>query len=185
MTETVDVSHGDVVDFLIEQHREVRRLLDQVLATGGPSRQETFDVARAMLARHETAEEMVVRPLTRKMPGGEEIAQGRMDEENQAKKDLAELEKLDISSEEFVSAFTTFRSAVLNHAGAEEQLEFRALRDGTDAQTLASAQDKLQKAERAAPSHPHPSAKTTAMNYVAGPFASMLDRARDALSGRP
>ena len=33
-----------------------------------------------------------------------------------------------------------------------------------------------------APTHPHPTAKNNAMNYVAGPFASMLDRAKDAFS---
>ena len=40
----------------------------------------------------------------------------------------------------------------------------------------------MELAEKMAPTHPHPSAKTTTMNYVAGPFAAMLDRARDAFS---
>ena len=37
-------------------------------------------------------------------------------------------------------------------------------------------------AEKTAPTHPHPSARSTAMNYVAGPFAAVADRAKDAIS---
>jgi hypothetical protein len=38
-------------------------------------------------------------------------------------------------------------------------------------------------AESIAPTHPHPAAKTTAMNYVAGPIAGIIDRTRDAIKG--
>src|ERR687885_329359 len=94
MTENTAVdtgNTGDVVQFLLSQHQQIRTLLDSVLSAGGQARQGAFDDARELLARHQTAEKM-------------------------------------------------------------------------------------------APTHPHPSAKTTAMNYVAGPFAAMLDRARDAFS---
>jgi iron-sulfur cluster repair protein YtfE (RIC family) len=185
MTETTNASattSGDVISFLVQQHQEVRQLLAEVLTSVGTQRQQAFDTVREMLARHETAEEMVVRPLTRKIPDGASIAQGRMDEENDAKKELAELEKLDVSSPEFATAFSKFQAAVERHATAEEQLEFPALRNHTEPETLSSAQQKVEKAEKTAPTHPHPSAKTTAMNYVAGPFAAMLDRARDAFS---
>ena len=49
-------------------------------------------------------------------------------------------------------------------------------------EALQKARDRVKRAEAMAPTHPHPTAKTTAMNYVAGPFAAMLDRARDAFS---
>src|SRR5689334_25175223 len=94
MTENVRVvkdDAGDVIEFLLNQHQQVRGLLDDVLATTGEERQRYFDTVREMLARHETAEEMIVRPLTKKAPGGEEVAQGRMDEENEAKEVLADL----------------------------------------------------------------------------------------------
>ncbi len=184
MTETLstDTRSTDVVDFLQQQHEQVKGLLEQVLGTSGQQRKDAFDSVREMLARHETAEEMVVRPLTRKVPDGEAIAQGRMDEENEAKRELAKLEKLDVDSPEFTSSFETFRAAVRSHADAEEKLEFPALRRSADEGSLSSARQKVEKAEKTAPTHPHPSAKTTAMNYVAGPFAAMLDRARDAFS---
>ena len=71
---------------------------------------------------------------------------------------------------------------MLAHAEAEETQEFPFLRQSCDPDALVTARDRVKWAEAMAPTHPHPSAKTTAANYVAGPFASMLDRARDAFS---
>ena len=174
---------SDVVDFLVAQHQQVRTLLDDVLAASGEARQRAFDTVREMLARHETAEEMIVRPLTRRAPGGEQVAEGRFAEENRAKQVLADLEKMDVGGAEFTATFTEFRRSVLEHAQAEETQEFPLLRQNTDPEALVKARDRVRRAEEMAPTHPHPSAKTTAANYVAGPFAAMLDRARDAFSG--
>jgi hemerythrin superfamily protein len=174
----------DVVAFLVAQHEQLKVLLNGVLGTGGDERQRNFDQAREMLARHETGEEMIVRPLTRKAANGDAVADARMAEENDAKEVLARLEKMDVDSEEFQRLFTSFRQAVLDHAEAEERDEFPLLRRTTDPDALAKARERVEQAEKMAPTHPHPSAKTTAANYVAGPFAAMLDRARDLLSGK-
>jgi hemerythrin superfamily protein len=168
---------------LLDQHQTVRTLLDRVHSSSGKSRQAAFDEVRELLARHETGEEMILRPMTRRVPGGDSVAEGRMAEENEAKKVLAELEKLDVDSSEFDSMFQQFRSSVLEHADAEEREEFPLLRKGTfDEEDLFKAGGKLDNAEKMAPTHPHPSAKTTGMNYLAGPFAAMVDRARDLFS---
>lgn len=179
---TVPNDASDVIEFLLNQHQQVRGLMADVLATSGEERQRYFDEVREMLARHETAEEMIVRPLTRKAPGGTEVAEGRMEEENEAKEVLAKLEKMDVDSVEFTSMFQEFHRSVEAHAAAEERDEFPLLRQNTDADALVKARDRVKRAEQMAPTHPHPSARTTAMNYVAGPFAAMLDRARDAFS---
>src|SRR4051812_7517923 len=97
-----DTTHGDLVAQLLAQHELVRRAIDEVAkTTTAQTRQQAFDRLRELLARHETAEEMVVRPLTRGLDDGERVASARMDEENASKETLAELEKLDIASEEF------------------------------------------------------------------------------------
>src|SRR3954451_18659489 len=117
-------THGDVVSQLLSQHALVRTAIDAVAQTTTPeARQEAFDVLRELLARHETAEEMILRPLTRNIDGGKEIAEARMDEENDSKVVLAKLEKLDIASVEFARTFETFAGAVLTHAQAEENQE--------------------------------------------------------------
>jgi hemerythrin superfamily protein len=173
----------DVVAFLIAQHEELTVLLNGVLGHRGDERQRQFDLARALLARHETGEEMVLRPLTRHLPHGDAVADARMAEENEAKEVLARLEDLDVDTDEFVQLFTTFRRSVLDHAKAEEQDEFRLLRLHAEPDDLAKARERLQRVEKLAPTHPHPSARTTTANYVIGPFAALVDRARDFLRG--
>jgi hemerythrin superfamily protein len=174
---------GDLVAQLLAQHELVRAAIDAVAQTTTPTeRQDAFDALRELLARHETAEEMIVRPLTRGINGGETVASARMDEENESKDVLAKLEKLDIASEEFARTFETFAKAVLEHAQAEEVYEFPLLRSMLDAGKLEQAEKALLMAEKTAPTHPHPSARSTAMNYLTGPFAALTDRAKDAVS---
>jgi hypothetical protein len=183
VTIDLDATHGDVVTQLLAQHRLVRASIDDVAqTTTAEARQQAFDVLRELLARHEAAEEMIVRPLTRSIDLGEAIASARMDEENESKDVLAKLEKLDIASEEFARLFETFAQAVLTHAQSEEAFEFPLLHRHLDAEKLETAERQLLLAERMAPTHPHPSARSTAMNYVAGPFAALADRARDTIS---
>jgi len=173
---------GDLVDQLLEQHELVRRAIYGVARTTTvESRQEAFDALRELLSRHETAEEMIVRPLTRDINGGEDVAAARMEEENDSKDVLKDLERLDIASVEFARTFETFAKSVLEHAIAEETYEFPLLRQ-LDADELETAEKQFLLAEKTAPTHPHPSARSTAMNFVAGPLAAVADRARDAVS---
>lgn len=176
-------NHESGVDLLEQQHHQIRLLLTHVSdAPDGTIRQEQFDRLREMLAVHETAEELVVRPITRKdVPNGAAIAQSRMDEENQAKQVLAKLESLGADNAEFAQLFAQFRADVEEHAQHEEAEEFVELRAHTDSETQATMADRIRKAESAAPTHPHPSAKTTTANMVLGPFAAMVDRVRDAV----
>jgi hemerythrin superfamily protein len=179
----LDNRQGDVVAQLLAQHDQVRAAINDVAkTTTAESRQVAFDALRELLARHETAEEMIIRPLTRGIDGAEPVASARMDEENEAKVVLAELEKLDIASVKFARQFEKFAGAVLTHAQAEERQEFPLLRQNVDADKRRAAERMLLLAEKTAPTHPHPSARSTAMNYVAGPFAAMVDRVRDAIS---
>lgn len=187
MTQTIvidtDTTEGDVVAQLLVQHEQVRAAINAVAeTTTAEARQEAFDALRELLSRHETAEEMIVRPLTRGIDGGKAISAARMDEENESKVTLAKLEKLDIASVEFARLFEKFALAVLTHAQAEENHEFPLLRGNVDKEQLQRAEKLLLMAEKTAPTHPHPSARTTAANYIAGPVAAIVDRARDAIS---
>jgi hypothetical protein len=172
------------IDLLEHQHNEIRRLLGEVGdATDDEHRQAGFNELRALIAVHETAEEIVVRPVTRReVSDGEAIADARFEEENHGKVALAELEGLDTTSQEFSDLFAVFRKDIETHAKHEEELEFPALRDALDEATLRSMGEHIQRAESVAPTHPHPTATTTAANVVVGPLAAMVDRVRDALA---
>ena len=82
---------GDVIRILLEQHARLQTLFSQLKMATGESKQDLFDELRALLAVHETAEEMVLRPVTKKV-AGEEVAEARNQEEEQANQVLAELE---------------------------------------------------------------------------------------------
>ena len=173
----------DVVDFLKGQHQEIKSLLSQVESTRGEQRQRAFTHLRTLLAVHETAEEMVVHPKARRsIQNGEQVVDLRLDEENKGKRVLAELEKLDVDSTAFDEGFSRLHKDVLEHAENEEKDEFPQLAQALDEDQLQKMRKAAELAEKTAPTHPHPGVETGGQNMLAGPFASMMDRVKDALS---
>jgi len=183
MAEHVFNAHDDVVAFLHGQHNEIRRLFAETLdAAEKQTRETAFHELRRLLAVHETAEELVIRPMTRrKVPFGEGIADARLKEEKNAKDLLVSIEHMDMDSGKFVTALSELQAAVLTHAEQEETEEFPKLRDVFDDDDLKRAATMARVAESIAPTRPHPSANLATANLMLGPFASMLDRARDAM----
>lgn len=180
------INHADdVVSFLTNQHEQIKQLFSEVLATHGDARREAFTSLRRLLAVHETAEEEVVHPRAkREISGGEQIVGERLAEENDAKQTLAELEKLDVDSAEFETMFRKFNGDVEAHAESEERDEFSKLAAELDDEQLSRMRNAVRLAEATAPTRPHPGVESAPANMLAGPFASMLDRARDAITGK-
>lgn len=185
MTARTITSTADVVDYLRAQHESIRALFTETLdAPDAQTREAAFTRLRTMLAVHETAEEMVVHPrVRRKIVDGEQIVKDRLAEEHDAKVLLRDIEELPRDGAEFSKALIHLQAAVLKHAEAEEKLEFTELEAELDKDELAKLTEAVEIAERIAPTHPHPGVESAAANFAAGPFASVLDRARDALSG--
>jgi hemerythrin superfamily protein len=171
----------DVIDILLTQHGRVRELFSEVKSTDGEHKKQVFDELRALLAVHETAEEMILRPVSAKVAGAE-IADARNEEESQANKVLATLEKMDVTSADFDRQLAQFEQAVNLHAENEESQEFPRVREGIDAGQRAKMGAALTAVESFAPTHPHPStAGSPAAQWAVGPFASIVDRTKDAL----
>lgn len=178
-------SGEDVVAFLKGQHKQVKALFDEVLVSKGTEREKAFLRLRRMMAVHETAEEEIVHPVARRVvPNGDAIVRRRLSEESQAKTALAELEKLDFASGNFEARFRTLQADVIAHAESEESEEFSKLSDQLDANQLARMKKAAELAEAVAPTRPHPAVGSATANLLVGPFASMIDRARDALSAK-
>ncbi|TQJ91264.1 hemerythrin domain-containing protein [Streptomyces sp. SLBN-31] len=173
---------GDVVAILLEQHARIKELFATVKGAQGEAKKEAFDELRALLAVHETAEEMILRPVAADTAGKEE-ADARNEEEAEANKVLAALEKMDVTDAEFDAELAKFEQAVVEHAEHEEQEEFPAVRAGCTEEQLRKMGQRLQTVEKMAPTHPHPTAAgSPKAQWMTGPFASMVDRAKDALS---
>jgi len=176
-----ELGEGDVIRVLLEQHARIRELFDDVKDSSGEHKAHAFDELRALLAVHETAEEMVLRPATAKS-GRRDIADARNHEEAEANEVLKDLEKLDVASADFDRQLVSFQAAVTGHAEAEESEEFPVVMAECDQERRQAMGKQLRAAESIAPTHPHPStAGSTSAQYAGGPFASLVDRTRDAI----
>lgn len=171
-----------VIDLLLRQHEEVRGLFGEIETATGDARIAAFDRLRRLLAVHETAEEEIVHPFARRaIDGGAEIVEARLAEENKAKEMLAELEDIGPDGAGFGPKLTALRTAVLDHAEHEERDEFPYIEKQATQQQLAGMARAVQAAEALAPTHPHPGVESPMANVLVGPFASMMDRTRDAI----
>ncbi|WP_068175782.1 hemerythrin domain-containing protein [Mycobacterium sp. UM_CSW] len=184
MADMIVQSPEEVVAFLKAQHNLIEDMFDEVLHASDPkAREKPFVELRQLLAVHETAEEMVVHPRTRReVDGGDAIVDARLKEEHEAKELLSGIEKLDFTSQEFVDELTKLRDAVLDHARHEEDEEFPLLQKEVDANDLKRMGSAVRAAEAIAPTRPHPGVESAKLNFAVGPFASMLDRARDLIA---
>ncbi|HTQ19529.1 hemerythrin domain-containing protein [Mycobacterium sp.] len=178
-------SPTDVVDFLVNQHEQIKSLFAQTLSSSGEARERAFVELRRLLAVHETVEEEIVHPRAkRKIANGKAVVGQRLEEEHEAKTVLQELEKLDVGSTEFIRLLTELRDAVLDHAEHEETDEFARLAGELSSDELEKMGRAARLAEAIAPTRPHAGVESQAANLVAGPFVAMLDRARDAIVGK-
>ncbi len=171
----------DVVGILLQQHARIRDLFEDVKSADGEHKQQAFDELRAVLAVHETAEEMIVRPVASDTAGSAE-ADARNREEAEANKVLARLEAMDIQNPQFDVLLAKFEKAVSEHADKEEREEFPAVHHGRTEEQLVRMGKQLRAAESIAPTHPHPMvAGSPAAQWTVGPLASLVDRTKDAI----
>ena len=106
----------------------------------------------------------------------------RLQEEHDAKELLSHIESLDIGSQEFIDELIKLQQAVLAHAEREEDSEFTQLQRELTADERQRLTRAVQAAVAIAPTRPHPGVESAKLNYAVGPFASLLDRARDLIS---
>jgi hemerythrin superfamily protein len=174
---------SDVTELIKAQHEEVKKLLTQVASGSGEALEASFCELRRMIAVHETAEEEIVYPAIRSTgEDGKRIAAARTAEEAEGAKVLAQLEGQTPGSAEFSGLFEDFRKAVLSHAEAEEAEVLPLLRSSQSSDTLARMATAFEIAEKAAPTHAHPHAGTSAAaNMIVGPALAIMDHVRDAI----
>jgi hemerythrin superfamily protein len=183
MPEMIVQTPDEVITFLKAQHDLIEDMFDEVLHASDPqAREKPFIELRQLLAVHETAEEMVVHPrLRREADDGDAIVDALLHEEHEAKELLSAIEGLDVTSQEFIAELSKLRDAVLAHAEHEELEEFPKLLKEVDVDDLKRMATAVKMAEAIAPTRPHAGVESAKLNFAVGPFASMLDRARDLI----
>jgi hemerythrin superfamily protein len=171
----------DVVDLLLAQHARIEELFLLVTGLTGEAKKDAFDDLVRLLAVHETAEEEVIHPLARTLPGGDGMIDDRLAEERQAKEMLQSLIEGGVDADGFDTTIVMLRDAVLQHARYEERYEFTRLRQHLPADRLRGLAGAVRAAEAFAPTRPHPGAESAAANLAVGPALAVVDRIRDAV----
>ncbi|MFF5056400.1 hemerythrin domain-containing protein [Micromonospora sp. NPDC000663] len=166
-------SIADIVD---REHQQLLTLLDHL--TGPDSTpQEGLAVLTAALSRHLSAEEQYLLPAARAaLPNADE----RVDAEINA--DAALLGVLKGLSDETV---TEVAARVRRHVQGVGAL-VAELREVATAEELIRLGNRLEIAEEAAPTRPHPGTPATPpWNRIVEPAVGVVDKVRDAVTRRP
>ncbi|MET7804064.1 hemerythrin domain-containing protein [Micromonospora chersina] len=179
----------DVVDVLMTDHREVEAIFVELESRQGTPehRRQLADVVIAELVRHSVAEEAYVYPAARKaLPDGDQLAEHEISEHADAERTMKELESLDPSEPRFDELLTKLTATIRHHVQEEENDLFPRLRAACAREELVELAGKVQAAKKSAPTRPHPAAPDhPPANKLLAPGTGLVDRMRDALSGRP
>ncbi|MFY9806046.1 MAG: hemerythrin domain-containing protein [Pseudonocardiaceae bacterium] len=179
----------DVITYLIDQHNEVDDIFTQLEQLDGATDDKVQRLAEQVvtsLVKHSVAEEMYLYPTVRKVvPDGDEIADHEVSEHDEAEQTMKRLESLTPGEAEFWPTLHELIDEVRHHVADEENDLFPKLRAACSEEELVELGRKVEQAEKVAPTRPHPASPSEGAALAAlAPGAGLVDRVRDALSGR-
>jgi hypothetical protein len=120
---------GDVVDVLLEQHRDVQHLFGLVASADGADRRELFAQLVEALHRHEMAEQEIVHSSLHGTAGtGAAVAEKRVQEEADADRAIGALISRGTDDRHFQRDLAELKALVEAHAAHEEADEFPLIR---------------------------------------------------------
>lgn len=187
---------SNVFDILRADHRELERMLAEL--EGGPSqarraapmRPETRKVLTQKLiiesSKHEAAEEQYFWPTVRnRLSDGDQLADHAIEQETDAKRVLARLDKLSPGDAEFEEVLSKYIPAAREHIGYEEDAVWPTLREVLTAAEAEELGKNIAMAKEIAPTRPHPHIPPQpGVLKTAGPLIAAADKVRDELAGR-
>ncbi|MFD8225927.1 hemerythrin domain-containing protein [Streptomyces massasporeus] len=179
---------GNVIDELVTDHREVEEMFGKIeaLPSGHRDRKVYADQVTMELVRHSVAEEAYLYPAVREhVAGGDALADQELKDHATAEQIMKDLEGCDAGDADFDRLVGMLMSEIRSHIADEEGNLFPRLRQACPMDALNELGDKVRKAKKTAPTRPHPAAPDKPpANKLLAPGAGMVDRLRDALSGR-
>ncbi len=151
-------------DVLASDHEQVERLLSQFEAAPAAAgvndslleaRKKTAETLVIEESKHEAVEEMYFWPAVRKhLPDGDKLADKAIAQEQEGKRILAELDKLDADSPEFDMLVGEFIKAAREHIAFEESQVWPGLRAVMTETEAADLGDSLEQGKKTAPGRP-------------------------------
>jgi hemerythrin superfamily protein len=180
----------DAVTLIEKDHRTVEGLFARFegmrdTGTPGPKRQVVERIVKE-LSIHAAIEENELYPVIREhVPGGDAHVNESLQEHQEAKEALAELDRMDGDDPRLDQKVMTLIADVRHHVEEEETEMLPKVRQSLDQRALRQLGDTLRQAKKTAPTRPHPHAPAEPPgSSVAGMMAGVVDRVRDAIAGR-
>jgi hemerythrin-like domain-containing protein len=186
----------DAITYLREDHDKVLAMFSKLeaspTAAGAPEddqvrARKTMVTALVMAeSRHEAVEEQFFWPMVReRLPDGADLAAHAVAQEDDAKRMLDRLEGMEPAEPGFDELLGEVIAAGRAHIAYEQDEVWPKLRATVSAAELDKVGDRMANAKKVAPTRPHPGAPSGAgAQRTAGPLAGMVDKLRDALTGR-
>lgn len=185
---TTTEGKNDLVSVVVADHRAVESVFKELEShSGSPEhRRNLADHVIAELVRHSVAEEEHMYPAVRKsLENGGTIADHEIEEHSEAERLMKDLEGVDPTDARFDELLGKLMKAIRHHVQEEESDLLPKLQSVCSEQELRDLGEKVLKAKEKAPTRPHPSAPDTPpANRILAPGAGLIDKLRDALSGR-
>jgi hemerythrin superfamily protein len=123
------MSTSDVVDLIMNDHREVERLFE-IMTKQPETRVLHFPVLCTLLISHSRAEESEVYPVARDEAGESEEVAHSQEEHAEAEHLLEQMTAMDPLSQQFDKALQDLIAAVTHHVEEEESTVLPGMRDG-------------------------------------------------------
>lgn len=177
-----------VIDLLVDEHYQITTLCGEFTDPAVPAgrRREICDVVTAAISRHLSAEEQYLYPMVRVvLPDGEHLADQEIAEDRAMLRVLRELAATATDDARFARLAETVSVRLRRHVHAASMDLFPRLRDAASEVDLVRLGNRFVIAEEAAPTRPHPGIPANPpWNKVIDPAVGVVDKVRDAMSGR-
>jgi hypothetical protein len=178
-----------ILDILAEEHRRLLQLSAELADEKNipaARRKELSTVVTAMITRHLSAEEQYLYPAVKSnVDGGPSLAQEKIAEHHEVLVLLASMESLPAEEDEFDAIADRVAVEISNHVDTAERLLHPQLQEATDDNDLVRLGNRVEIAKESAPTRPHPDSPSTApLNKITEPLLGVVDKIRDAVSGR-
>jgi hemerythrin superfamily protein len=183
------VQERDVIEILMEDHREVERMFAELEGLddseqNAARRKQLVEQVTIELVRHSVAEEAEVYPAV-KSKVSEEEAERAKHEHAEAEMTMKRLERLKPDDPSFNAELLLLMREIREHVAEEENEMFPHMRSIFSPDELIELGRKVELTKKLAPTRPHPSAPDAPPgDKILGPVTGLLDRMRDAISRR-
>jgi hypothetical protein len=178
----------NVVDVLADEHRTLLSLCAQLTdpALSAVRRRRVAEVIVATASRHLSAEEQYLYPAVRAaVPGGEALAAREIAEDRAVLVTLKRWATTSPPAAEFDRLAAAAGTQLRRHAEVAAAEVLPRLLGAATAEDLVRLGNRVETAEEAAPTRPHPSTPSTPpWNKLLEPAIGVLDRLRDAVGRR-